>query len=136
MFGNCIAWDVSNCRQEAVFEVTIDSARKRVKTAFFGVFDDDESEFEEAFRAAVRSVSPNGETFDLISDFSQADYIPEERAASAEQLIGWAVQRGLHKSANVIGEVYQKMQIKRLSSRNDAFQYFATVEDAESWLAH
>lgn len=108
--------------------------KHRVLVSFEGEFDEDVDQFETEMKDAALGVrSPTGH-FDLLADFRNAPAMSQDRAQRSEALVAWCMTKGLRKAASLMNTTIQRMQVKRVSAKDDRFQYFDSVQAAERWL--
>ncbi len=119
-----------------MYTVTPIPAKNRIDVVFSGDFGHDDAEFREELRAAVEKTRSGEGHFDMLVDFSQAPVMSPEMAKNGEEASAWCVQNGMRKSANLMSsQALLELQEKRVTARDEKFQYFETRADAESWLA-
>ncbi len=71
----------------------------------------------------------------MISDFSRSMVMPQDIAHESKNLAIWLIENGLRKSANILQSATQRMQIARVTQRDEKFAYFTSREEAAAWLA-
>lgn len=108
--------------------------RNRVEIIFDGAHDYDYLVFSQELKDAALAVRSNQGHFDLLVDFTAGQVLPQENAAQSERNIAWCIANGMRKSANVMTTIIQKIQVKRVSHRDEKLGYFETREEAEKWL--
>lgn len=118
-----------------MFKIEANSAMKRVEVTNVGVQDGDMDDFMTQFKNAARAIKMQHGHFDILADQAEAHPMQQDRANVAEELMEWCQANGLRKSANIVGTVVYKMQIKRVSHNHEAIGIFETREAAEAWLA-
>lgn len=109
-------------------------AKSRVEIIFRGKHDYDFMQFSEELKAAAILVRSSDRHFDLLVDFTEGQVLPRENAEQSAHNISWCIDHGMRRSANVVSMITQKMQVQRVSERNEILHYFETRTEAERWL--
>lgn len=117
-----------------MFKIETDLSKNRLIVIMSGQHDGDLDQFVAEVRNGVRAIMTTSDHFDILSDQSEAHVMEQARASVAEDLIKWCKDNGMRKSANVVGSLIQKMQIKRISNDDGAIGYFENRAEAEAWL--
>ena len=102
---------------------------------FFGDYQDhDQQRFLHEVQQAALSVRDSNGSFDVLADFTDSVVMPQEISKQSADLATWFLTNGMRKSANIIRNATQRMQIKRVTARDERFGYFENRAQAESWL--
>ena len=117
-----------------MFEVRVDRSKRRVELLFEGDYTHDRDAMHRAVHEAVSDAKGSGLWFDIVCDMTQMPVIHRDRHDSGEELMTWLVLNGMRNGAVAVGQVLQSMQLKRLSGKNEKYQYFNSMRDAQAWL--
>lgn len=117
-----------------MYSIITEPERNRLTIAFAGRMEQDPAAFFEELTSAVQRVRERQSAWDLVADFSDTPVMPQDRAQNTIRIFAWFMDNGLRKGSCVLQSVTQKMQIARVTERNDAVKFFETREAAERWL--
>lgn len=117
-----------------MYSIVPNLAKHRVRVVFANDFEHEQDAFNAELKSAIDQVRADDGHFDLLSDFTDAPVMSQERAKQGEEMVAWCLANGLRRSANVMGTVLQRLQIKRVSANDEKFAYFETCSEAENWL--
>jgi len=110
------------------------TSKHRIVIQFGSYVDHDPDAFAIELKQAAFDVKGSLGEFDILADFTESMVMPQDAAKSSEDVISWCLANGMRKSANVIQNVTQRMQVKRVTEQDPRFGYFGTREQAAEWL--
>jgi hypothetical protein len=114
--------------------IETNAAKNRVEVTFIGNYSGDIASFNDQLKACARAAKFSSGHFDLLSDFTQSQVMPQQLSGETAEIVGWCAANGLRKSANIVSSMLLKMQLDRLVP-DDHFKTFLNRDDAEAWLA-
>ncbi|WP_108789348.1 hypothetical protein [Erythrobacter sp. Alg231-14] len=117
-----------------MYSIIADSRQRRLTLTFSGEMDQDPAAFFEELTSKVQRLRAAGDDWDLLTDFSDTPVMPQDRAQNTVRIFAWFMDNGMRRGACVLQSVTQRMQIARVTGRNDAVVFFDTLSKAESWL--
>lgn len=117
-----------------MYSIEKDHINGRVNATFSGNFEHDAADLVADIKDAIPDVRRSDGTFDLLSDFTDASVMPQDHAQTSEDFLLWLDKNGLRKSAIVMTSITQRMQVQRVSDRNEKLGYFGSRAEAQKWL--
>jgi hypothetical protein len=95
----------------------------------------DQQRFLREVQQTAISVRNTDGSFDVLADFTESIVMPQEISQESADLAAWLVTNGMRRSANIIRNATQRMQIKRVTAHDERFGYFENRAEAETWLS-
>ena len=124
-------------KMEKKYTMSVDTARKLIDFKMWGHWSEEEGDvFMKEYRSNVDQLSAMGGGFYTLADFTeyaaQKQEIQEKHVAN----MGYAVQKGLLKSAHIVSKAVTGMQMGRLAKEvdSDRIGQFNTRKEALAWL--
>lgn len=117
-----------------MYEITQEPSKHRFTVRFDLYADHDREKFFGDIQKAALNVRSADKRFDMIADFTDSMVMPQPIAKDSVRLTDWLIENGLRKSANIMVSVTQRLQVMRVTERNDKFGYFETLAEGERWL--
>lgn len=108
--------------------------KHRVEITFDGHFIREHDTFDALLKETVSKIRSSDGRFDCLIDMIKAPVAPQEVASRGGDAIQWAISNGLRKGAFVTGSTTGRMQMRRLSERNEKVEYFFCLDEARLWL--
>ncbi len=125
-----------SCRTKnlAMYKIEKDLLKQRLTLTLDRYSDHDRMQFHDDMKQAALEIMRIKGHFDILADFTDSIVMPRDIAEDSEDMASWFVLNGLRRSANISQSFTQKMQIGRVTRRNDRFRIFTTRIEAEAWL--
>ena len=117
-----------------MYSIDPNRQKRRVTLSFDGLMRQDPQVFFKELTDAVKSVRGSEGEWDLLVDFSGTPVMPQDRAKNTAKIFDWCLENDIRKVAAVMETITQRMQLQRVTGRNDKIAYFESRSDAQSWL--
>jgi hypothetical protein len=119
------------------YQITVDYGRHLVAIQMYGYEADTVKFFAEMQRAVLQAKS-GGQHFDVLTDFTEmagaSPVMPRSIADESAEMNVWFEAQGLRKSATVLTSALFKMQLQRVTLK-DQYAFFNNRIDADKWLS-
>ncbi len=121
-----------------MYSITLDRRLSRLTLVFSGHMDQDPAAFLAEFTDAAQTIrnAPGvlGGMWDLLADYADTPVMPQDRAQNTARIFEWCLANNLRRAAGVMNSATQRMQMHRLTKRNDRIGFFETRSAAQDWL--